>query len=288
MLEDTLKWRLEYLPDQLRWEDVQGEAARGKVYLLHDADEEGRPVVFMRPRKEEYGGDNDKRVQYVVYIMEQASRLADAHGESCMGTVGTQHPRGRSRLINAFFCKALTRWHRAWERSPCSSSGQWLSRKGVAALCAGCPRADPSIIPLLAAAAAPDGKMTWLLDHVGYNRKNQPPWKVSLLTLQIVQNHYPERLGRAVNFQPPFLFELFWKAIRPFVDPVTRDKVVFVHQGDGGEISKYVDLQHLDDTFGGPLPEDGMLDLKAYAQRMGEADARHQARLAAAAAELGV
>ena len=54
----------------------------------------------------------------------------------------------------------------------------------------------------------------------------QPPWKVSLLMLQIVQNHYPERLGRAVNFQPPFLFDLFWRAIRPFVDPVTRDKLV--------------------------------------------------------------
>jgi len=81
MLEDTLKWRLEYKPDELRWEDIHTEAARGKVYLLEDVDPEGRPVVFMRPRREVYGGDNDKRVQYVVYIMEQASRLADAHGE---------------------------------------------------------------------------------------------------------------------------------------------------------------------------------------------------------------
>ena len=68
--------------------------------------------------------------------------------------------------------------------------------------------------------------MAWLLDYVGYNRKNQPPFTVSMQTLHIVQNHYPERLGRAVNFQPPFLFDLFWRAIRPFVDPVTRDKLV--------------------------------------------------------------
>lgn len=95
-----------------------------------------------------------------------------------------------------------------------------------------------SLTPLLVSSffirAAPDGKMTWLIDYVGYNRRNQPPFKVSMQTLSIVQNHYPERLGRAVNFQPPFLFEIFWKAIRPFVDPVTRDKLVFLHDSNGG------------------------------------------------------
>jgi len=80
--------------------------------------------------------------------------------------------------------------------------------------------------------AAPDGKMAWLLDFVGYNRKNQPPWRVSLATLSIVQNHYPERLGKAVNFKPPMLFEIFWRAIKPFVDPVTRDKLVFLSGKD--------------------------------------------------------
>ena len=80
--------------------------------------------------------------------------------------------------------------------------------------------------------AAPDGKMAWLLDYVGYNRKNQPSWRVSMSTLSIVQNHYPERLGKAVNYKPPLLFEIFWKAIRPFVDPVTRDKLVFLNSKD--------------------------------------------------------
>ena len=63
----------------------------------------------------------------------------------------------------------------------------------------------------LADAGAADGKMTWLIDFVGYTRKHQPPIKVTLHTLSLLQNHYPERLGLAVCFQPPLLFDLAWK-----------------------------------------------------------------------------
>ncbi len=38
--------------------------------------------------------------------------------------------------------------------------------------------------PLLPAA---DGKMTWLIDFVGYTRANSPPIKVSLQVLHILQ-----------------------------------------------------------------------------------------------------
>ena len=127
--------------------------------------------------------------------------------------------------------------------------------------------------------------MTWLIDYVGYNRKNQPPWKVSMQTLSIVQNHYPERLGRAVNFQPPLLFEIFYKAIRPFVDPVTREKLVFLHQNtDGSEgMEKQFDMSELDEPIGGGLPEDGMWDFEGYRVKMKEADVKHQLKLEAAA-----
>lgn len=42
------------------------------------------------------------------------------------------------------------------------------------------------------------------------------------------QNHFPERLGRAVSYKPPMLFNLLWRAVSPFVDPHTRDKLVFL------------------------------------------------------------
>lgn len=210
MLMETLKWRAQFKPENLVWEDLADEAARGKVFILDHFDLEGRPIVFMRPRKEVYGGDNDIRIRWVVYVMEMASKIADE----------------------------------------CS----------------------------------PDGKMTWLIDFVGYNRKNQPPWKVSLQTLNIVQSHYPERLGKAVNFKPPFLFELFWKAIRPFVDPVTREKLVFLNESTALKgMEAQFNLEHLDSGICGSLPEDGMWNYDAYREKMKEMDKARKQSLEATA-----
>ena len=129
--------------------------------------------------------------------------------------------------------------------------------------------------------AAPDGKMTWLIDFGGYNRKNQPPFKVSMQTLHIVQNHYPERLGKAVNFQPPFLFELFYKAISPFVDPVTREKLVFLHKdSDAAEgMAKQFYLENLDESVCVALPEDGMWNFEAYSEKMKKLDEIHKQKI---------
>lgn len=46
-------------------------------------------------------------------------------------------------------------------------------------------------------------------------------------TIQILQNHYPERLGISIVQEVPWYIKLFFKAINPFIDPVTRDKLKF-------------------------------------------------------------
>jgi hypothetical protein len=45
--------------------------------------------------------------------------------------------------------------------------------------------------------------------------------------LNILQDHYPERLGLALILNVPFLLRAFWNLITPFVDPVTRPKMKF-------------------------------------------------------------
>ncbi|ODA79170.1 hypothetical protein RJ55_04762 [Drechmeria coniospora] len=45
--------------------------------------------------------------------------------------------------------------------------------------------------------------------------------------LHILQNHYPERLGKALIINVPWIVWGFFKIITPFIDPVTRDKLKF-------------------------------------------------------------
>lgn len=82
------------------------------------------------------------------------------------------------------------------------------------------------------------GKMTWLVDFVGYTMKNAPPMSVTKSTVNIVQNHYPERLGEAICYHAPRVFEVTWKAIRPFIDPVTKKKVTFVRKQRNGLLAR--------------------------------------------------
>ncbi|KAL7163340.1 hypothetical protein ACSBR2_039438 [Camellia fascicularis] len=49
MMKETLKWRLEYKPKEIRWDEVAREAEIGNMYRSNYADKHGRPVLVMRP-----------------------------------------------------------------------------------------------------------------------------------------------------------------------------------------------------------------------------------------------
>ncbi len=62
--------------------------------------------------------------------------------------------------------------------------------------------------------------MTVILDLNNYSSANAPPMRTSRATLDILQNHYPERLSRFIILNAPWLFFAFFKVISPFIDKV--------------------------------------------------------------------
>lgn len=59
----------------------------------------------------------------------------------------------------------------------------------------------------------PEGheQMVWLIDFSGWSLTNSVPIKTARETINILQNHYPERLAVAFLYNPPRIFETFWK-----------------------------------------------------------------------------
>ncbi|KAJ9509416.1 hypothetical protein QJQ45_001876 [Haematococcus lacustris] len=129
--------------------------------------------------------------------------------------------------------------------------------------------------------------MCWLLDFQGYTLANAPPIRVSLTCNSILQNHYPERLGQAICYHAPTLFSMTWKAVRPFVDVVTQQKIFFVDKGATGEelMASHLHMEHMEECMGGRRP--GLaFDLAEYEQRMLAYDKEVEDELAAAEAAL--
>ncbi|KAG8751243.1 hypothetical protein FRC12_012528 [Ceratobasidium sp. 428] len=59
------------------------------------------------------------------------------------------------------------------------------------------------------------------------DRSKNPALGTARTMLNILQNHYPERLGLALIINVPMLVNLFFKAIMPFVDPSETDDTIF-------------------------------------------------------------
>ncbi|KAL7625635.1 Phosphatidylinositol transfer protein (PITP) [Parahypoxylon ruwenzoriense] len=64
--------------------------------------------------------------------------------------------------------------------------------------------------------------------------------------LHILQTHYPERLGRAMIINVPWVVWGFFKLITPFIDPLTREKLKF-----NEDMTQYVPKEQLWAEFAG-------------------------------------
>ncbi|KAL7666125.1 CRAL-TRIO domain-containing protein [[Candida] zeylanoides] len=100
------------------------------------------------------------------------------------------------------------------------------------------PAGQDSLALLIDFKASPVGTQGGKIPPIGIGRK----------VLHILQTHYPERLGKALLTNIPWLGWTFLKLIHPFIDPMTREKLVFDQP-----FVDYVPRSQLDADFGGAV-----------------------------------
>mmetsp|Transcript_8403 Transcript_8403/g.22122 ORF Transcript_8403/g.22122 Transcript_8403/m.22122 type:complete len:255 (+) Transcript_8403:73-837(+) len=84
--------------------------------------------------------------------------------------------------------------------------------------------------------------------------------KMNELLVQV----YPERLGKCLLVNAPYVFLSFYKLVKPFIDEATREKIVFVR--DMNHLYEFVPREDLPARYGGPRNFDE--DVKSFAQRL--------------------
>ncbi|KAI7861616.1 CRAL-TRIO domain-containing protein [Spinellus fusiger] len=73
MLENTIKWRRDFRPEQLDPDYIRPEAETGKMYF-NGYDKCGRPIWIMQPRNQN-SKDGERQVKHIVFCLERGIRL---------------------------------------------------------------------------------------------------------------------------------------------------------------------------------------------------------------------
>uniref|UniRef100_A0A8C5KGG3 SEC14-like lipid binding 5 n=1 Tax=Jaculus jaculus TaxID=51337 RepID=A0A8C5KGG3_JACJA len=111
----------------------------------------------------------------------------------------------------------------------------------------------------------PISSWTCLLDLEGLNMRHlwRPGVKALLRMIEVVEDNYPETLGRLLIVRAPRVFPVLWTLISPFINENTRKKFLIYsgsnYQGPGGLVD-YLDKDVIPDFLGGesvvrPVPE---------------------------------
>ncbi|WVQ95873.1 hypothetical protein IAU59_002972 [Kwoniella sp. CBS 9459] len=102
-----------------------------------------------------------------------------------------------------------------------------------------------------------------IVDYKSATSQSNPSIGVARQVLNILQNHYVERLGRGLVVNMPWWINAFFSGISPFLDPITRDKIRF-----NPKLTELVPAAQLDAEFGGDYNFD--FEHKSYWQTITE------------------
>ena len=96
----------------------------------------------------------------------------------------------------------------------------------------------------------PRGHITVMLDLTDMGTLSLDVPAVSAL-FKLLGEHYVERLGVMVMFNPPLIFWGAWNALSPLLPPVTREKVLVVSAKDRSQVVEAMGTAVLPEQYGG-------------------------------------
>ncbi|XP_036135752.1 SEC14-like protein 5 [Molossus molossus] len=135
----------------------------------------------------------------------------------------------------------------------------------------------------------PISSWTCLVDLEGLNMRHlwRPGVKALLRMIEVVEDNYPETLGRLLIVRAPRVFPVLWTLISPFINENTRQKFLIYsgsnYQGPGGLVD-YLDKEVIPDFLGGEcmcnVPEGGLVPKSLYLteEEQEQAEQLHQWR----------
>jgi hypothetical protein len=207
-LLSALQWRQEFQIDRIvdcMMEEQDGnndfreimkvENAPGKVYV-HGYTQEGRSIIYMNNERNTTNHELNQ-MRHLVWNIEKAI--------ACTAKRSAMRRRQRQRQL----------------KDSCITTSVDVSPTDTTSV----PK-PPTPQPL--------DKHCILIDMSDFSLKSSPPMSTSKFTLDILQKHYPERIYRIYICHAPFAFRLFWNMVKPFIDPVTKQKIVMVTEGNEG------------------------------------------------------
>ncbi|GAV81745.1 CRAL_TRIO domain-containing protein/CRAL_TRIO_N domain-containing protein [Cephalotus follicularis] len=97
-------------------------------------------------------------------------------------------------------------------------------------------------------------KFVLIADLEGWGYSNSDI-RAYLAALSLVQEYYPERLGKMFIVHSPYIFMSVWKILHPFIDNKTRKKIIFVDNKKlESTLLEEIDESQLPQIYGGQLP----------------------------------
>ncbi|XP_004503847.1 uncharacterized protein [Cicer arietinum] len=104
-------------------------------------------------------------------------------------------------------------------------------------------------------ASMPPGqeKFVGIIELKGWSYSNSDV-RGYISALSILQDYYPERLGKLLILHAPYIFMRVWKIVYPFIDNKTRKKIVFVESNKlKSTLQEEIDESQLPEIYGGQL-----------------------------------